>query len=357
MAKPIYTYPNSSVKALPAAKHGSAEWQLSRAHTIGASEVGAVLGISKWGGLLDVVRNKRNLLAGIVDETDNEAMRFGRNFESFIIQTGMERLGLTTMTAPLAWTVGESITNGIVSATPDALVIDVTGCDVGGEKVVATFEAKVDRSGANWQEVADLGFAGLEGSDIRLMYYLQCQAQLLVTGCEKAYLCVATGLGYDRMHLIEIAPDAEAQSAILQASQAAMAWVHDTAGRWPAPSDADSLASLAATIQPKGSDAVTVVGEAEAALEEYVALNAEKKRIEDRQEQLKKIVLVEHGTSGSSKLQTASGVKSSFTGDSTREAFDAKAFEEAEPETAAKYRKTVTRSGYATITAPRGKKG
>lgn len=356
MSKTQLWYKNTRVTALPPAVHGSAQWQLGRSEAIGASEVGAVLGVSKWSGLLDVVRSKRNLRAGIVDDYDNDAMAFGRDFESFVIRAGMKKLGLTTMSAPLCYTESESLLDGNVSATPDSLIIDVTQQDADGrDLVVATFEAKVDRSGANWQEVNDFGFADLEPGDVRLQYYLQCQAQLMVCGCERGYLCVATGLGYDRFHLIEVFADAAVQQTIREACDAAMAWVNDSAGRWPAASDSDSLATLAATIQPKQTtDSLLVSGDIEAALEEYVELNRQKKELEDRQEQLKKKVVAFHAESA--KLHTASGVKSSFSAESSKVAFDAKAFEEAEPELAAKYQKTVTRSGGALITAPRGKK-
>lgn len=356
MPKPTFSYPNKKAVALPAAKHGSAEWQLGRANHIGASEVGAVLGVSKWGGLLDVVRTKRNLRAGIVDETDNDNMRFGRIFEEFIIQVGMSKLGLTTMTAPLAFTLSESLAYGAVSATPDALILDVTQKDADGDElVVATFEAKVDRSGANWQEVSDFGFRDLEPGDVRFMYYLQCQAQMLVCGVEKAYLCVATGLGFDRFHLIEIPADLETQKTIQEACEAAIAWVNDPAGRWPEASDSDSLATLAATIVPKGSDSIQAVGELEAALEEYVSLGREKKALEDKQDELKKFIVARHAESA--KFHTESGIKSSFTPETSKDVFDAKTFEEARPDVAALYRKTATRSGGATITAPRTKKG
>ena len=357
MTKPTFTYLNEKTVALPPAHHGSAEWQLGRANHIGASEVGAVLGVSKWGGLLDIVRTKRQLREGIIEENDNDAMAFGRDFEEFIIRAGMRKLGITTMTSPIAWTLSESLACGSVSATPDALILDVTRLSADGiETVIAPFEAKVDRSGADWQQVNEFGFGDLEPGDVRLQYYLQCQAQLYVTGCAKGYLCVATGLGYDRIHLLEIHADAETQATIVEACDAAIAWVNDSAGRWPAASDTDSLASLAATIQPKrNDDSLLVAGEVEAAMEEYVDLGRSKKNIEERQEALKKVIVAHHAESA--KLHTASGVKSSFSAESSKEAFDAKAFEEAQPSVAAQYRKTVTRSGGATITAPRTKKG
>ena len=72
-------------------------------------------------------------------------------------------------------------------------------------------------------------------------------------------------------------------------------------------------------------------------------------------DELKKVIVAFHAEGP--KLHTPSGIKSSFTPESSRETFDAKAFEEAQPAMAALYKKTVTRSGGATITAPRAKKG
>jgi hypothetical protein len=98
-----------------------------------------------------------------------------------------------------------------------------------------------------------------------------------------------------------------------------------------------------------------VSGAVEAAMEEYADLNRSKKVIEDRQDELKKVIVAFHAEGP--KLHTPSGIKSSFTPESSRETFDAKAFEEARPDVAALYKKTVTRAGGATITAPRAKKG
>ncbi len=54
----------SGCTPLPAHRHGSDAWLIERGNTIGASEIGMVIGVSPYGGLLDLVTRKRAALAG-----------------------------------------------------------------------------------------------------------------------------------------------------------------------------------------------------------------------------------------------------------------------------------------------------
>ena len=57
------------------------EWREERCHSFGASEVGALLGISHFSSPLSVVRRKRDELNGIFNYEENDAMLIGHLFE------------------------------------------------------------------------------------------------------------------------------------------------------------------------------------------------------------------------------------------------------------------------------------
>ena len=80
MASNALTY-SSGAQALPAHKHGTDAWLIERGNTIGASEIGMVIGVSPYGGLLDLVTRKRAALAGNVEQFDSPAMADGRDAE------------------------------------------------------------------------------------------------------------------------------------------------------------------------------------------------------------------------------------------------------------------------------------
>lgn len=335
---PIYL---SSCVPVPAHVKDSTEWHRERASTLGASEVGVVLGVSTYGGLLGLVLDKRDAAKGKPRVWDSEAMALGRLAEDFVLRHASELLGAEVIP-------GVAVRDQFVpvSATPDGLVVDAEGV------VVAVVEAKLDRARLDWEDVAANGFAHLEGRDQRLAYWYQVQTQLRVTGAEKGYLAVWTVYQF---HLIEIAPDLEAFAVIDEAANRTLAWVNHPDEVLPAASDADDLSTLARTINPVTEGPLEVEGEVAEAIEEYARLSAEVKALEERQDAAKRVILEAHRSA--SKLATASGYKSSFSDASERVSFDAKAFGEAHPDLVSQFQKVTKVSASCRVTAPKAKKG
>jgi predicted phage-related endonuclease len=328
---PVASYPKDS-----------REWHTVRAETVGASEVGVVLGVSPYGGLLGLVLDKRDALAGNPRIWDSEAMALGRLAEDFILTHAGELLGAAVLfpVDPV-----RDLTHP-VSATPDGVILDEAGV------VVATVEAKLDRARLDWEDVIANGFGHLSGKDARLAYWWQVQTQLFVTGAEKGYLAVWTVYAF---HLIEILPDVDAFSVIVEAATTAIAWVTHPDLLLPAATDADALSTLARTVNPATEGPIEVEGEVAEAIETYARLNAEIKALEERQEEAKRVILEAHKSAA--KLATAAGYKSSFSDASERVSFDSKAFGEAHPDLLAKYQKVTKVSASCRVTAPKAKKG
>lgn len=329
-------YP-ATCELVPTYPKESREWYAERAKTVGASEVGMILGVSPYGGLLQLVLDKRDARDGHPRIWDSEAMALGRMAEDFILRAASERLGATVVP-------GVPVRRGVVSATPDGLVLTEAG------EVVATVEAKLDRGRNDWDEVIANGFSVVKGRDSRLAYWWQVQTQLFVTGAPRGYLAVWTVYQY---HLIEIMPDAEAFQVIAEATARAMAWVG--ASQNPAATEADELATLARTINPAGEGPMEVVGDVAAAIEEYASLNAQIATLEKRQDEAKRIILEAHRDAA--KLTTANGYRSVFSDASERVSFDAKAFGEAHPDLLPQFQKVTKVSASCRVTAPKAKKG
>jgi predicted phage-related endonuclease len=334
------TYRSNCVP-VPAYEKDSVEWHRERSATLGASEVGIVLGVSTFRGLLGLVLDKRDALAGTPAQWDSDAMALGRLAEEFILSHAETMIGAKII-------AGSAVRDSEVpvSATPDGLVLDAEGV------VVATVEAKLDRGRNDWTEVSDHGFAHLTGPDARLSYWWQVQAQLRVTGAAKGYLAVWTVYAF---HLIEIAPDPEAFAVIDEAARRTIAWVNAGPGSLPPATAADELATLARTVNPATEGPVEVDGPVAEAIEEYARLGGEIKVLEERQDAAKRVILEAHRTAA--KLATANGFKSSFSDASERVSFDSKAFGEAHPDLVSKFQKVTKVSASCRVTSPKAKKG
>ena len=335
-----FTYPNA-IELVPAHQHGSKAWLIERGNTVGASEIGKAIGVSPYGGLLSLVLDKRKAKAGNPEVIESEAMRDGQDAEATILRMAWRRLAYGP---EFSLEPGEAIKRGVCSATPDGLIVQEGA-------VVAIIEAKLDRSrGTDWHEVAEMGFGHLSGTDIRLSYWWQVQQQLAVTGLKVGYLAVWTVFDF---WLIAIEADAEAAAVIETAAASVMAWVLDSAERLPAPTDADSLRTIAGTVRPASEGPIEVGAEVATALAAYVSLGKQIDALEEQRDAAKRIILDAHNLGA--KLASPDGIKSSYIAASERVSLDTKALEADHPELVAAYRKVSQVAASCRVTAPRVK--
>jgi predicted phage-related endonuclease len=240
---------------------------------------------------------------------------------------------------------GEAVAVGRASATPDAILVDDDGL------VVALVEAKLDRSRTDWSAVADGNFGDLQPGDLRLAYWWQVQQQLRVTGCASGWLAVWTVFDF---FLIYIDADPEAAATIDKAIDAAWRWVSHPKGLLPAPTDADSLAAIAASIRPKSEEPKQVDGDLADDIARYIAIGKQVDELEAEQTAIKRRLLVAHADAAS--LVTADGLKSSFVAATSRRSVDTKRLQAERPEVAEEFTRTTEVSAGCRVTAPRAKK-
>lgn len=337
-----FTYAKS-VELVPVHAHGSKAWLVERGNTVGASEVGKAIGVSPYGGLLSLVLDKRKAVSGNPDVVTSEAMQDGQDAEATILRMAWRRL--TEYGPDHTLEPGEAIKVGHCSATPDGLIVNKDGL------VVALIEAKLDRSrGTDWHEVTEMGFGHLSGTDMRLSYWWQVQQQLALTGARVGYLAVWTVFDF---HLISIEADDDAAAVIETAAASVMAWVNDPAERLPAPTDADSLRTIAGTVRPASEGPIEVGADVAAALAAYVSLGKQIDALEEQRDAAKRIILEAHNAGA--KLTSADGIKSSYIAASERVSIDTKALEADHPTIVAGYKKVSQVAASCRVTAPRVK--
>ena len=343
-------YPNA-VREIPVHEHGSKAWLIERANTLGASELGKALGVSPYGGLLSLVIDKRQALAGNPEVISSDAMQDGQDAEDTVLRMAWRRLqqlagGAYYSTPQPEMVKGTAIALGAVSATPDALIIESETSNA-----VSLIEAKLDRSrNTDWTEVLENGFGHLSGADLRLNYWWQVQTQLYVSGLSVGYLAVWTVFNF---YLIEIEADEAAADVIAQVGPTVMAWVTDSADRLPAPTDADGLRTIASTVRPASEGPIEVDGEVAEALAAYVSLGKQIDALDEQRDAAKRIILSAHNAGA--KLASADGIKSSFIAASERMSIDTKKLETDHPALMADYRKVTQVSASCRVTAPRSK--
>ncbi len=198
---------------------------------------------------------------------------------------------------------------------------------------------------------ADGNFSDLQPGDLRLAYWWQVQQQLRVTGCASGWLAVWTVYEF---HLIYIEADAEAAATIDKAIAAAWKWVAHPKGLLPAPTDADSLAAIAASIKPKSEEPKQVDGDLADDIARYVAIGKQVDELEAEQSAIKRRLLIAHADAAA--LVTADGFKSSFVAATSRRSVDTKRLQAERPDVAEEFTRTTEVSAGCRVTAPRAKK-
>lgn len=224
-------------------------WLEWRRTGIGASDIGALLGISPWASAWSVWAEKLGLLPD--DQLDDDDPReFGRRAEAMVGPWFTDKTGLAV--------VGEQMwlshpAEPWMRATPDAIVVD-------GERGPLPGLHGLRFGDEGWSLADALG--GLEikatndrpWSTIPEHYQAQGQWQMAVTGWERVWFAV---LHYRRLRVYELARD---QADIDYMTERARAFWHEhvLTGQPPEVDGSDATAHVLAVLYPEADKGATV---------------------------------------------------------------------------------------------------
>lgn len=275
------------------------EWLEHRRKTIGGSEAACILGLNPWTSPYSVWAEK---LGKLPPRDDNEAMRQGRDLESYVAQRFTEDTGkkvrrenniLVNPDYPFA------------HANVDRMIV---GEDAGLEcKTTSTLNLKNFKNGA-----------------FPDTYYVQCVHYMMVTGCRKWYLAV---LVLNKAFMVfEIERD-EAEIEALARSEADF-WKLVESQTTPIADGSSSTTETINTIFPDADgDSVSLFG-FDADLESYIALTKQIKALETLKDEAANKVksFLENSSRGESDRYRVSWTAQ------TRQTFDVKEFAKDHPD-------------------------
>ena len=275
------------------------EWLEHRRKTIGGSEAACILGLNPWTSPYSVWAEK---LGKLPPRDDNEAMRQGRDLESYVAQRFTEETGkkvrrenniLVNPDYPFA------------HANVDRMIV---GEDAGLEcKTTSTLNLKNFKNGA-----------------FPDTYYVQCVHYMMVTGCKKWYLAV---LVLNKAFMVfEIERD-EAEIEALAQSEADF-WKLVESQTTPIADGSSSTTETINTIFPDADgDSVSLFG-FDADLESYIALTKQIKALEALKDEAANKVksFLENSSRGESDRYRVSWTAQ------TRQTFDVKEFAKDHPD-------------------------
>ena len=269
------------------------EWLEHRQKSIGGSDASSIIGLNPWSSPYTVWADK---LGKIPPKEDSEAMRQGRDLEAYVAQRFCEATGkkvrrenniLINPDYPYA------------HANVDRMIV---GDDAGLEcKTTSTLNLKKFKNGA-----------------FPDTYYVQCVHYMMVTGCKKWYLAVLV-LGKEFM-FFEIERDEEEIEAL--AKSEAEFWKLVERKSAPATDGAASTTDTISVLYPESNDNSISLFAYDSELQQYMALSAQIKELENLRDEMANKVKAFLGESGSGESDS---YKVSWKS-ASRSTFDSKKF-------------------------------
>jgi putative phage-type endonuclease len=183
---------------------------------VGASEIAAVVGLSRYSSPLTLWARKRDV---IEPDPDNLSMAFGRRIESLVLDLFAEQTGLHVERYPLA--IARSTSTPWAFCSPDGIVWEGKHEPGSWEAALGPVEAKSTSRRVDFDDPE---------SEVAARWLAQVQWQLFVLGMERGWLAVLDSFR-DEGHVEQIERDAEAIDWLLD--EATTFWKHVESGEPP----------------------------------------------------------------------------------------------------------------------------
>lgn len=275
------------------------EWLEHRNKTIGGSDASAILGMNNYSSPYTVWAEK---LGKLPPKEDNEAMRIGRDLESYVAQRFTEQTGKKVRREN---NILYNPEYPFAHANVDRMVV---GEDAG-------LECKTTSS---------LNITKFKNGEFPDNYYAQVVHYLMVTGCKKWYLAVLVlGKGF---YVFEIERDEEEIKAL--AKSEADFWEYVKTQTPPVADGTDSTTKTITTIFPNSNTETVNLFAYEDSFRQYVAIGKQIKELEKLQAEMAnkvKAFLGECGNGESDNFKVSWPTASKTT-------FDHKRFAEEHPD-------------------------
>lgn len=292
------------------------DWLAERRGSLGGSDIGAVLGLNRYATPYTVWAEKTGRLP---EKEDNEAMRQGRDLEEYVAKRFSEKSGkrverynylLRNSDAPY------------LHANIDRRVI--------GEK-----------SGLECKTASALNMGLYAGGEFPESYYAQCAAYLAVTGWERWYLAALVLNKAFYIYQITTIPDDRVpdwcESSVYASREELETLKRCAVEFWeqyvltdtpPAPDGLPPTGDAISSIFRRGdSGAVELFGR-ESMLEEYFRMSEEKRELQRQMDAVKQTIQLDMGEC----TEAVCGRAKITWRPQSRNTFDAKAFQKANPD-------------------------
>lgn len=244
------------------------QWLDYRRIGIGGSDAATVAGLNPHSSLYTLYNDKLGLIPA---KEDNEAMRQGRDFEDYVARRWMEATGKKVRRNCYVWRSDEH----------PFMLADIDREVVG------------ENAGLECKTTSAYNKADLEGGEVPLTYYVQCQHYMAVMGFDRMYLAVLVlGVGF---YHFTIDRDENEIAALIEQEQAFWRLVET---KTPPPVDgsdstADTLAALYPTETVVGR--VHLTGKAAALIGDIEAMKAERDALDEAIKRDKAAIMQEIG--------------------------------------------------------------
>ena len=279
-------------------------WLAWRRNGIGASDVGAIIGLSPWSSPWSLWAEKVGLLPS--DENPTEAMEFGRYAELMVVPWVQDRLGLHVAGVQLAC---EHPDDPLARAT-----LDGTLADGPNSEPIEGLEIKAEGPGKAWD-------------GIPAHYQAQAQWQMYVTGLERVRFAVLKGRRLD-VELVLERDDADIAYLVEQAHDF---WAEYVATGVQPPTDGHqaTLDALAAVYPHHLPDSSVAVDHLVEQLEQLAAAKADIKVAQLREREAKAAL---QAALGDAEIGTVAGMRAVSWKTQSRAGVDLDALRAAHPE-------------------------
>ena len=229
------------------------DWLIRRRKTIGGSDAAGIVGLSKWASPFSVWADKTERTA---DKADTEAMRQGRDLESYVAQRWMEETGKRV------YRVSAMLYNPqypFAHADVDRMVMG-------------------ENAGLECKTTFSLDLKQFNGVEFPVQYYAQCVHYLAVTGADRWYLAV---LAYGRGFFTFVLERNQTEIDALMAAEKVF-WHHVEQDIPPAVDGTDATTEALQEVYPVSQSTTAALFGRDTVLQEYMRLKAEKKMLDGR---------------------------------------------------------------------------